>query len=145
VPALAQGTPTRELWRAAEGHPRRSRGEFLDSVSSDSCHGGAQLVSDANFGKNGMGRASDEYRFISSPPHRVLHYCGGRLKLSDGRVLLCGFPPKGSNCSCFNRGGEIVLFPRTTKTIKPLPGRIKFSNFPGLVGRVGHQATEVAG
>ena len=57
------------------------------SVSSNSCHGGAQLVSDANFGKNGRGRASKEYRFITSPPHRVLLYYCGRLKLSYGPVL----------------------------------------------------------
>ena len=40
----------------------------MDSAGSDSCHGGAQLVSDANFGKNGRGRAGDEYGFITSPP-----------------------------------------------------------------------------
>jgi hypothetical protein len=44
-----------------------------------------------------MGRANDECRFITSPPHRVLRYCWcclycvyccGRLERSDGRVLL---------------------------------------------------------
>ena len=44
--------------------------EFLDSVNSDSCHGGAQLVSGSKFGKNGRRRASEEYRFITSPPHK---------------------------------------------------------------------------
>ncbi|MBB2995691.1 hypothetical protein E9229_001882 [Paeniglutamicibacter cryotolerans] len=34
-----------------------------------------------------MRRASDGYSSISSPPHRVLLYCCGRLKLSYGPVL----------------------------------------------------------
>ena len=33
-------------------------------------HGGAQLVSGSKFGKNGRRRASEEYRFITSPPHK---------------------------------------------------------------------------
>jgi hypothetical protein len=70
VLAVVQGTRMRKLWRAAEGHPRRPWGEFLDG--SGSCHGGAQLGSDENPGKKGMGRASDECKFITSPPHRVL-------------------------------------------------------------------------
>jgi hypothetical protein len=78
------------LWGSTSGGlrtPEEARDEFLKSAGSDSCHGGAQRVSNAHFGRNGKGRASDEYRFITSPPIGVLFYYCGRLKLSYGPVL----------------------------------------------------------
>ena len=112
MPAVAQGNP---LCGSFSGQLRRSRGEFLDSVSSDSCHGGAQQVSEANLSKKMVwgGLAMNTGSSLLARPIGCCFtagavsscptagycycwcclycvycvYCCGRLKLSDDHAL----------------------------------------------------------